>query len=124
MIWVFCTAVVLLSGIYVLTPLFGKPQEWLDFNASGETELARLQDKKSVIYRSMRDLELEYRMGRLSDSDFHHLEAEYKNEAEIILQKMEKMGVTENPEKDLKCPACGAATNAGKKFCADCGHKF
>jgi hypothetical protein len=124
MIWVFCAALVMASGLFVLSPLFGKEKEMLDPGSSGETELERLQDRKSIIYRNIKDLEFEYRMGRLSDPDFKQHEAEYKSEAAIILQEMEKLGVTEEQDKNLKCPACGAEIMPGKKFCADCGHKL
>ncbi len=140
MIWLFCTALVMLAGLYVLMPLFGKGKENPDLDLSGETELERLQDRKSVIYKNIKDLEFEYKMGRLSGVDFQQLEAGYKNDAAIILQKMESLGAGEELdaliEKEInkrknnlkhgitKCPACGAEIASGKKFCADCGHKL
>jgi hypothetical protein len=139
MIWFPCAALVMLAGIYVLTPLFRKSRESLDLDL-GETELERLQDRKTIIYKSIKDLEFEYKMGRLSDADFKQLEAGYKNDAAIILQTMEKLGnadeLDELIEKEIaghkkrleqgstQCPACGAKTASGKNFCADCGHQF
>jgi hypothetical protein len=140
MIWLPCTALVILTGFYVLMPLFRQSRESLAPDLSGETELERLQDRKSIIYKSIKDLEFEYNMGRLSDADFKQLVAGYKKDAAIILQEMEKLGFTDKLdaliEKEIatrkksleqgstQCPACGAKTTPGKKFCADCGHKF
>lgn len=137
MIWFPCSALVILTGLYVLMPLFQKSRERLDLDL-GETELERLQDRKTIIYKSIKDLEFEFKMGRLSDADFKQLDAGYKNDAAIILQEMEKLGVAEELdtriEKEIaahkkklergstKCPSCGAETASGKKFCADCGH--
>jgi hypothetical protein len=138
MIWPICSVIVAMAGYFVLIPLFGKSKDDLDAELLGETELDRLLDRKSVIYRNIKDLEFEYRMGRLSDADYKQLDAGYKNEAAIILQKLEQLGVTKDlddliekeiadhkksPGRDsTKCPSCGADIIPGKKFCADCGH--
>ena len=147
MIWLSCTALVLLAGIYVLMPLFRKPARSSEIELVAETELDRLLDRKTVVYGNLRDLEFEYKMGRLSDSDFQQLGAGYKNEAAGILQRLDQMSASENPgeviEKDTAirkarqhasgskpvqdvplCPSCGAEVLAGKKYCADCGHRL
>jgi hypothetical protein len=128
MIWLVCTALVMISGCFILAPLF-RNRDSLESGLLAETELDRLLDRKTVIDKSLDDLEFEYRMGRLSDVDFKQLETSYGNEAAIILQKIEqgekgkvnRKGVSRS---SAKCPACGAETAPGKKFCADCGHKF
>ncbi len=147
MIWLSCTVLVLLAGIYVLMPLFRKPANGPEIELVAETELDRLLDRKTVVYGNLRDLEFEYKMGRLSDSDFQQLGAGYKNEAAGILQNLDKLSAPEKseaaiekdtatrkarrrtpaakPAKDAPiCPSCGAEVIAGKKFCADCGHQL
>ena len=138
--WMLSSALVMLSGWFVLAPLFGKSKDVFDSELISETEPDNLLDKKSVIQSAMRDVESEYKMGMLADADFEQLEAEYKNDQALILQQLERLGVT--PELDelieneiaarkarpgkavTKCPACGAQRAPGKKFCADCGHQF
>ncbi len=147
MFWVVSTVLVALTGCYVLMPLFREPAGNLDIELLAETELDRLLDRKSVIYANLRDLELEYKMGRLSEADFRQLEAGYKNDAAIILQRLDQLNASENLdeviEKDIasrkaklfapdskrvndssRCPSCGAEVIAGKKFCADCGKRL
>jgi hypothetical protein len=140
MIWMLCSALVMLSGWFVLAPLFGKSSDAFDSELISETEPDRLLDKKATLQSAMRDLESEYKMGRLSNADFAQLEAEFKNDQAIILQQLERLGVTQEldelieneiaarkarPGKAVtKCPACGAQSAPGKKFCADCGHQF
>ena len=84
--------------------------------------------RKTAIYRNIKELELEYKMGRLAESDFQRLEAEHKNEAIEILQKLDALNVNLiTPKTDTEtntCPSCGAKTISGKKFCADCGAKL
>jgi hypothetical protein len=150
MLIIACTAVVLMAGIYVLKPLFREPRGNLEVELLAETELDRLLNRKAVIYTNLKDLEFEYKMGRLSDADFQRLEAGYKQEAAAILQKLDELGVEknvdENIERDValrkarlypearrqgsniedtrKCPTCGAEVISGKKFCADCGRRL
>jgi hypothetical protein len=147
MIWIACGAVVVLAGFFVLAPLFKEPKGNLEQELSAETEGDRLLDRKAVLYGNLKDLELEYAMGRLSDADFHQLATGYKNEAAAILQRLDQLGGAQNPDsaaekeiamrtlkrhgsgsaeaRDLsRCPSCGAKIIPGKKFCADCGRRF
>jgi len=147
MILLACIAFTLLAGTYILIPLFRESKGSRALGPAGESDLDRLQDRKSIVYRNLRDLEFEYKMGRLSDADFQQLEAGYKNEAADILQKLDSMlsstthkrgsrndmsagppkrsGADSKPKTAApRCPACGAEVFAGKKFCADCGHKL
>jgi hypothetical protein len=146
MLYVACTALVALAGYYVLIPLFKEPKGNLEVELLAETELDRLLNRKAIVYTNLKDLEFEYKLGRLSDADFHRLEAGYKAEAAQLLQKLDQLGVEKNideiierdvatrrsklfssaspPASSIRCPACGNATIAGKKFCADCGHQL
>jgi hypothetical protein len=142
-----CSVLAALAAAFVLIPLFKESAGNLDLELIAETEMDRLLDRKAVIYKNLKDLELEFKMGRLSDADFRQLEADYKNDAAAILQKLEKLGASDNLdaaiEKEVaarkarssasspkesrgpsRCPSCGAEVVPGKKFCADCGHKL
>ena len=147
MVWLACMALVLLAGIYTLMPLFSKSQYGLEIELVAETELDRLLDRKTIVYGNLSDLEFEYKMGRLSDSDFQQLGARYKNEAAGILQNLDKLSASGNLDEEIEkdiaarkvkrqasrskpvqdtplCPSCGAKVLAGKKYCADCGHRL
>jgi zinc-ribbon domain len=138
---------VVLTGIYVLAPLFREPRGNLEVELLAETELDRLMNRKAVIYRNLKDLELEYKMGRLGEADFRRLEAGYRSEAAEILQELDQLGVDESLDEKIEaavagrksrlfpssatepadtqsCPSCGSEIAAGMKFCPDCGHKL
>jgi len=143
-----CSAIVLLAGVYVVTPLFQEPKGNLEVELLAETELDRLLNRKAIVYSNLKDLEFEYKMGRLADVDFRRLEAGLKSEAAVILQKLDQLGVESNLddtiEKEIanrkeklqpsrastrtpqpgRCPSCGAELIRGKKFCSDCGHRI
>ena len=145
MTWFACAALVMVAGCYVLIPLFREPKGESGADLPDETELDRLLDRKALIYRSIRDLDFEHAMGRLSDADYQRLQADYKNDAALILQKLDQLGASEDldkaiekeiaarragrtaPQKErevFRCPSCGAETVPGKKFCADCGNRL
>jgi hypothetical protein len=147
MIWIAGVALVAIAGFYVLTPLFAESRAAIDIELLAETELDRLLDRKAVIYRNLKDLDFEHMMGRLSDADYNRLEADYKNDAAVLLQKLDQLGASEGLdeaiEKDIaarkvklfatvsappkevpRCPSCGAEINPNKKFCADCGTRI
>ena len=92
-----CLALSLLAGFYVLMPLFKEPRGNLEVELLAETELDRLLSRKAIVYSNIKELEFEYKMGRLSDADFQRLEAGYRNEASLILQKLDRLGA----EKDI-----------------------
>ena len=145
MLFVACASLVALIGIYVLMPLFRESQDDIDIELLAETEVDRLLTRKAILYGNLKDLNFEYRMGRLSEEDFQRLEATYKNEAAAILRKLDSSTASDNLSEKLEkeiasrknrlaaaasknaedeswCPSCGAEVISGKKFCADCGH--
>ena len=126
--WTSCVILVLAAGCYVLRPLFAKT---FDENTGTptETDADYLAARKTAIYRNIKELEFEYKMGRLTEPDFQRLKMEYKDEAAEILQKLDMLN--DSPVKQVSdgkttntCPACGAKTIPEKKFCADCGARL
>ncbi len=137
-----CAVLTVAAGFYTLLPLFKDSESSLDVELMAETDVDRLMDRKTATYRNLTDLIHEYKMGRLSDEDFRQLEAGYKKDAALILQKLEKLQSLEEVEEPIGkatdsagslpekteiaqrskfCPSCGSKCIPGKKFCADCG---
>ena len=125
--WISCVILILAAGGYVLLPLFAKTSDESAVQQA-ETDADCLTARKIAIYRNIKELEFEYKKGRLAQADFQRLLAEYKGEAAEILQKLDILNVpTPKQEADTEtdiCPACGAKTLSGKKFCADCGERL
>lgn len=139
-----CTAMTLLAGVFVLTPLFKEPKGNLEVELLAETELDRLLNRKAIVYTNLKDLEFENKMGRLSEADYRRLEAGYRSEASVILKELDELGVEKDVEDSIErdvaarkarlfsagrpeagtCPECGTTVVPGKKFCADCGHRL
>ena len=142
-----CTVMTVAAGVFVLLPLFRESASGLDIELMAESELDRLADRKAAIYGNLKDLAFEYEMGRLSEEDFRQLEAGYKTDAALILQKLDQLGEEEGldaslerdiasvknadsvnvpdlTEVEARCPYCEAELIPGKNFCADCGHEL
>ncbi len=136
MIWPIASVLVALAGYLVLRPLFGKAAENPEAAAPDETEFGRLLDRKAVVERNLEDLLFEFRMGRMSESDFKELEAGYRDDTALFQEKLERLhgpGTLDDRierktaerkkegRRPVRCPSCGAESAPGKKFCADCG---
>ena len=93
-----------------------------------------LDERKASIYENLRDLQFEYRVGKLSDDDYQHSKQDLQKElagvmAEVDRLKAELNGnitpVTAPPAAPVKagrtCPACGAIFEKELKFCGECG---
>jgi hypothetical protein len=61
-----------------------------------EAELAELEAAKEAKYREIRDAELDYRTGKLSDGDWRSLDRTLRSEAVEILKRLD--GVHERAE--------------------------
>ncbi len=96
-----------------------------------------LDEKKARIYENLRDLQFEYRLGKLSDEDYQKTKQSLQKElagvlAEIdaVLQKAPGAAMAAKaaapeaakPKPDGKtCPHCGTKFPQALKFCGECG---
>jgi hypothetical protein len=147
MLLIECAILVLIVAWFVLKPLFSEPKLIWNVELAAESEWDPLLNRKAAVYGNLKDLEFEYKMGRLSEPDFQQLRAAYKNEATDILKKLDQLKAYKTLDAEIEneialrksgsvgsetrqektanyCPACGAKTTAGKKFCADCGARL
>jgi rRNA maturation endonuclease Nob1 len=99
--------------------------------------LQHLEDRKAAIYDNLRDLQFEYRVGKLSDADYQQMKLSLQKELAGVLAEMETTAKTlglvtkqSAPAKRAeavrrdggnKCPHCGAAFAKPMKFCGECG---
>ena len=87
----FVLAAIVLAGIVamvVLAPL-RKPEERAQV---GEDRRAALEAAKEQKYRDIRDAELDYRMGKLSEADWREADRELRAQAMEILRQLDDDG--------------------------------
>ena len=90
-----------------------------------------LDDAKARVYENLRDLQFDFRLGKLSDEDYARTKKELQLELARILsetdQLRQQLGVTvqmraPQAKKNLNvCPSCGTKFKEKLKFCGQCG---
>ena len=98
--------------------------------------IQHLEDRKYAIYDNLRDLQFEYRLGKLSDEDYQATKQALQKELAVVLADTEatvkRLGLatarTEAKPARQKaskgatvCPHCGAKFPTALKFCGECG---
>jgi len=98
--------------------------------------IQHFEDRKQAIYENLRDLQFEYRLGKLSDEDYQQTKQALQRELAMVLAETEatikKLGLipqrvppkppllTTRPTGTL-CPHCGAKFSQALKYCGECG---
>ena len=94
---------------------------------------AHLDERKASIYENLRDLQFEYRLGKLSDNDYQATKKDLQRELQVVMaeidQLKQKLGAgaavaTPAPAPVAAahvCPHCGAKFPKPMKFCGECG---
>lgn len=102
-----------------------------------------LEDRKQAIYDNLRDLQFEYRLGKLSDGDYQGNKQALQRELAGVLAEREEMvkrlgiaspnlpGVAKPAKKSPipnvpqhVCKHCGASFRQVLKFCGECGKEM
>jgi hypothetical protein len=98
---------------------------------------AHLDERKTAIYENLRDLQFEYRLGKLSDTDYQNTKKDLQKELAAVLAEVDRiktgLGAPQakpqakpQPQPKAKpegftCPSCGANFEKDLKFCGECG---
>ena len=93
-----------------------------------------LDERKAAIYENLRDLQFEYRVGKLSDEDYQNTKRDLQKELAVVLSEVDKLklqlgmnGAAPPPKPKVQkasgtvCPSCGAKFEKELKFCGECG---
>jgi hypothetical protein len=99
-----------------------------------------LEERKASIYENLRDLQFEYRVGKLSDEDYQQTKQGLQKELAGVIAEMERITASAAAAKPVEtpkakaaaapkpaaepgtvCPHCGAKFAKPLKFCGECG---
>ena len=95
-----------------------------------------LDERKAAIYENLRDLQFEYRLGKLSDADYQSTKKDLQKELARVLAEVDKLKHSPGapapapppppskvvvPPTGFVCPSCGAKFPTALKFCGECG---
>jgi hypothetical protein len=124
---VLSAAVVLVVGTLLFT-LFVRSEDIPEAPAVSPT--AHLEERKAQIYENLRDLQFEFRLGKLSDADYQKTKVDLQRELAKVLAEIDAVQPVSPPKPARiqpklavsdKCPHCGATFPQPLKFCGECG---
>lgn len=124
-------AVAVIAFILIVRPKDLPPPEPPD-------PFSHLDQRKAAIYENLRDLQFEYRVGKLSETDYQKTKSDLQGELAAVLAEIDRVGaalaghakvafkaVAPEPvpprQTGLVCPSCGAKFVKELKFCGECG---
>jgi hypothetical protein len=76
-----------LAALVIAAPLRRGP----DVDRREDERLAALEAAKEAKYREIRDAELDFRMGKVSESDYHTTDRELRSQAVEILRDLDEL---------------------------------
>src|SRR3989442_8533480 len=95
-----------------------------------------LDERKAAIYENLRDLQFEYRVGKLSDHDYQQTKTDLQRELAAVMAEIDRVkaeitaGKIPAPAPELVkpagprkyvCPNCKSEFAQALKFCGECG---
>jgi rRNA maturation endonuclease Nob1 len=99
-----------------------------------------LDERKAAIYENLRDLQFEYRVGKLSDQDYQQTKLDLQRELAGVMTEIDRVKaeiaagkivvptpeLAKAPEAPIAaakyvCPSCKAEFAQPLKFCGECG---
>ncbi|MBW2622914.1 MAG: zinc ribbon domain-containing protein [Deltaproteobacteria bacterium] len=130
------------AGYWIVSPLLRavRPDDASD--SRRDEELQQLEVGKEGILATIKELEFDLNMGKISDEDYEELKEQYKNEAVGLIREIDELKTgTKKPVKNIDkklereirslrkkpglfCAQCGAPASLDDKFCAKCGERL
>ena len=83
MIWMLCCAMIAALSLFYVFYLPGKL-----FLGPEKTRAGYLRERKDAVYENLRDLNFEYRAGKLPETDYASLRANLQDEAATLLAEI------------------------------------
>jgi hypothetical protein len=94
-----------------------------------KTGYEHLEERRARIYEGLRDLQFEFRVGKLSDADYQRTKITLQTELAGVMAQIDAVKGTP-PQSAVKpkavapntvCPHCNAKFPTPLKFCGECG---
>jgi rRNA maturation endonuclease Nob1 len=122
-------AVVAVISVTVLFTLFVRAKDVPPPEPVSPT--AHLDERKSAIYENLRDLQFEYRVGKLSDADYQLTKLALQKELAGVMAEIDRVTQAQPAQSAARpvvekkpanvCPHCGKRFATPMKFCGECG---
>lgn len=141
-----------LALLYTLSPLFQRRYSDAvadsDGDSAGPGEINELLTEKETLLAAIKEIDFDYKTGKLSDEDYQELQEAYKSKALSVMEEIDRrenelgLALEAEVEKEIEasrkkkkstqtlkvmkgelhCPKCSNLYYGGDKFCPSCGH--
>lgn len=144
MLFTAIAVVLMLGAVALVAAPFLEPEpapEPLPSDVEGARR--ELTHRKTEAYLALRDTEMDYRMGKLSEADYEAIKQKYTAQAIEALAALDDLPPAEDAAGDDTatpalpttgcqpqageirfCPDCGTQRPEGARFCPSCGRSF
>jgi len=126
------TAILIVTGSILYTLLVHK-KDLLE--PERPSPVAPLEEYKERIANSLRDLQFDYRVNKLSEHDYEQAKLGLENELARVAAEIDKVlgksaervdqgfspAQVKETSRQTACPRCGARFSQPLKFCGECG---
>jgi hypothetical protein len=139
---IFAAAAVGAAALRTLVP-FVRGHDVLAVPVVAGRARAAIEREKALVLRSIKDLEFDHAMGKVSNQDFADMGQRLRTRAAGLLRQLDAgAAYSTQIEEELArrlaaagaapaetpaarfCTQCGSPTAAGSKFCGQCGHRL
>lgn len=135
MVFILSAVLFICAVLFVGYPLYRHERT----GGKGGEDAQQLDGQRSAIRSLLEELELDYEMGNISQSEYEVLESNYRNQLGNIAESSDEFEVcvTGTLEeaieveimnlrqyKPIMCPQCGTPQPAKDRFCPQCGKEF
>ena len=144
---IFAAAIVGIAALRTFLPLTQKSAVEGARMLGGRTRTA-LEREKTLVLRSIKELEFDRAMGKVSEKDFGEMSGRLRSRATRLMRQLDattgyrseidreiakRIGAAERPDRDAvgpvlssrpatTCASCNTANDPDARFCKHCGH--
>ena len=132
------TALVAMAALRTIRPLVTTPDDRTVL--IGQRTRAALEQEKALALRTIKELEFDRAMGKVSEEDFREMSGRLRARAGRLIKRLDAgSGYRTQIERDLTrrlgesaekaasariCPKCSTTADADARFCKNCGERL
>jgi hypothetical protein len=132
MILIIEIAILALTLLFIAYPLLNRRASQVVGGDVEESELTDLLYKKESAYIALKDLDFDYKTGKIDAADYQEMKSRFETDAVALLGRIDELeaGVSAKSARrsatpmagDVRfCVKCGAKAGADFNFCGKCG---